>query len=267
MSKLSRDLSKARDAYKNRDVELSKKAHSVFATEQHQQEKGRYLKSIVYGGLDGIITTFAVVAGVKGATLSLAIVLILGIANLLADGMSMGIGDYLSSKSEIEYQKKEREREAWEVENYPEGEKLELIELYQSKGLSEEDAKTVVDIFSKDPKTWVDIMMVEELGILEETESPMGNAIATFISFVIFGAIPLLTYVLALFIDTLASNSVLLFTIACISTGITLFVLGALKTNITGKNLWISGLETLLVGAAAAGAAYLIGFGLSFLVN
>ena len=95
----------------------------------------------------------------------------------------------------------------------------------------------------------------------------MGNAIATFISFLVFGAIPLLTYVIALFIDTLASNSVLLFTIACISTGITLFVLGALKTNITGKNLWISGLETLLVGAAAAGAAYLIGFGLSFLVN
>lgn len=266
MRKIGRDLSKARDAFKKLDPELSKQAHTVFAREQHQQEKGKFLKSIVYGGLDGIVTTFAVVAGVRGAALSIGIVMILGLANLLADGLSMGIGDYLSSKSEIEYQKKEREREAWEVANYPEGEKFELMELYQSKGLSENDAKQVVNIISKDPKTWVEIMMVEELGIIEKTESPIGNAIATFISFVAFGAIPLLTYVLALFIDPLANNPVLLFIISCISTAITLFVLGALKTNLTDKNLWISGLETLMVGTVAAGAAYLIGFGLNFLI-
>ncbi|MBN2155920.1 MAG: VIT1/CCC1 transporter family protein [Candidatus Lokiarchaeota archaeon] len=266
LSKLTRDLKKSREAFEKRDVELSKAAHTTFAPEQHQQEKGKYLKSIVYGGLDGIITTFAVVAGVKGAELSLAIVLILGIANLLADGLSMGIGDFLSSKSEIEYQKKERERETWEVDNFPEGEKQELIELYQQKGLNAEDSKKIVDIFSKNKKTWIDIMMIEELGIIEETESPIGNAIATFISFALFGAIPLITYVLALFIDPLKNNQILLFIIACIVTSITLFILGALKTNITGKKFWISGLETFIVGAIAATAAYLIGFGLSFLI-
>ena len=88
----------------------------------------------MYGGLDGIITTFAVVAGVAGASLSAGVVLILGFANLIADGISMAIGDYLSSKSEREYEAAERKREAWEVEHYPEGEKKELVELYEAQG-------------------------------------------------------------------------------------------------------------------------------------
>ncbi|MHA1713754.1 MAG: VIT1/CCC1 transporter family protein [Candidatus Ranarchaeia archaeon] len=87
---VSRDLKKAREAYKKGDVEGSIYAHTTAAEEPHQIEQGRYIKSIIYGGLDGIITTFAVVAGVTGAALSAVVVLILGISNLVADGISMG---------------------------------------------------------------------------------------------------------------------------------------------------------------------------------
>ena len=154
---LSRDVNKARSAFKEKDIQKMKSAHDVNAPELHQQEHGKYIKSIIYGGLDGIVTTFAVVAGVAGASLSAGVVLILGFANLIADGLSMATGDYLSTKSENEYNKAEREREQWEVDHYPDGEKKELLELYVSKGITEDDAKTMVDIISKNKKVWVDI--------------------------------------------------------------------------------------------------------------
>ncbi|TDT63676.1 VIT1/CCC1 transporter family protein [Fonticella tunisiensis] len=254
----SRNLDKAREAFKTKDVEASRKAHQQRLTseERHNQEQGQYIKSLIYGGLDGIITTFAVVAGVAGASLSAGIVLIMGLANLIADGLSMAIGDYLSTKAEIEYQNAERQREMWEIEHYPEGEKQELVELYMNRGMSPEDAKTVTNIISKYKKAWTDIMMVEELGILEENESPLKNAIATFVSFIVFGFIPVLVYVISNFIPGLQKNT---FTIACALTGITLFILGALKVKITEKNWFLSGLEMLVVGGVAAAAAYLIG--------
>ena len=121
----SRDIEGAKRAFDARDVAASRRAHDHRVPEPHRQEHGKYVKSIVYGGLDGIITTFAVVAGVAGASLAAGIVLILGFANLLADGLSMAIGDFLSTKAENEYNTSERQREAWEVEHYPEGEKQE----------------------------------------------------------------------------------------------------------------------------------------------
>ena len=122
---ITRNLDKAQEAYRHHDPEASKKAHQVGAApEQHQTGHGQYIKSFVYGGLDGIVTTFAVVAGVAGANLSASVVLILGVANLIADGISMAFGDYLSTKAENEYMAMERVRETWETRNYPEGEKI-----------------------------------------------------------------------------------------------------------------------------------------------
>lgn len=254
---LTRDLEKAKEAYKSKDKDASRIAHeNAIANENHQGTAGKYIKSIIYGGLDGTITTFAAVAGVAGASLAPGIVLIIGFANLIADGLSMSIGDYLSTKSEREYNKAEREREAWEVEHYPEGEKKELTELYVAKGMQEADAKAVTEIISKDKKSWVDIMMVEELGILDSDENPLFNALATFASFFIFGFLPMLMYVLALFIPYLKPIQ---FPLACIVTALTLFSLGAIKTRITGKSWFLSGMEMMLVGGVAAVAAYVIG--------
>ena len=257
---LSRNLERARNAFKKRDVQEMRKAHDLAGGEPHKQEQGQYIKSLVYGGLDGIITTFAVVAGVAGASLSSGIVLILGFANLIADGLSMAIGDYLSTKAENEYNQAEREREQWEVENHPEGEKKEMIEIYTAKGIPEEDARTMVDIISKNKKAWVDIMMVEELGIMEADESPLKNALVTFFSFALFGFLPLVAYLLSIVFSVVESNQ---FFVASLLTGLTLFALGALKVRITERNWFISGLEMMVVGGIAATAAYLIGYLLS----
>lgn len=253
---ITRSLEKAKEAYKKRDIELTKKAHLHHGPEQHQQESGQYIKSIVYGGLDGTITTFAVVAGVAGASLSAGIVLILGFANLIADGISMAVGDYLSTKAESEYQKAERKREQWEVEHYPEGEKKEMYELYCAKGFSKEQSKKLVDILSTNKKAWIDTMMIEELGIMESDESPLKNAFATFLSFGFFGLIPLLAYVFAKIFNIAANNT---FTTAIVLTGVTLFALGAVKTKVTGQNWFRAGSEMLVVGGIAAAAAFIIG--------
>ena len=249
-----RNLEKARDAFNNKSNEASIIAHD-WKNEPHN-DQGKYIKSLIYGGLDGIITTFAVVAGVAGASLNIGVVLILGFANLIADGLSMAIGDYLSTKAENEYQQIERERETWEVENYPEGEKKEMIEIYISKGMNEEDANEIVEILSRNKETWINVMMAEELGIVETEESPIKNALVTFISFLIFGFVPLIAYVLSKFIPAMESST---FIIACILTATTLFILGALKVKVTMKNWIKSGLEMLLVGGIAAIASFVIG--------
>lgn len=257
---ISRNLDKAREAYKDRDAAASKAAHATTGAIELHRAGGQYIKSLIYGGLDGIITTFAVVAGVAGASLSAGIVLILGFANLIADGLSMAIGDYLSTRAENEYAATERKREEWEVENYPEGEKQEMVELYMEKGIEAGDAKQITDILSKYQSAWVDVMMVEELGILEESESPIKNALVTFLSFGVFGFIPLLAYVLARFVPFFDEHA---FILASALTGFTLFVLGVQKVRFTSKHWFSSGFEMLIIGGIAAVAAYGIGVLLS----
>lgn len=268
---LSRNLDKARKAYKENDVEMSKKAHqgdkletevalnenkALLEHSEKHKKGGEFLKSAVYGGLDGMITTYSVVMGAGGASLGVAVVLILGIANMIGDGLSMALGDYLSTKSEQEYQKSEKKRETWEVENNLEGEKQEMIEVYKGKGLSEEDAKSLTETIAKHKEAFVAIMMVEELGLIENDEHPGKGALVTFISFLFFGFIPLLPFVIAK-ISGLEDS---LFIVSTVLTGFSLFSLGVLKTIFTMGKWYYQGLETLTVGAIAAGASFLIGW-------
>lgn len=252
---IAKKLEKAREAFKKNDKDHSKHVHDHHGVESHQQT-GAFLRSAVYGGLDGIITTFAIVSGVAGARLDVAIVLILGFSNLIADGISMGVGDYLSSKSEKEYHKSERAREEWEVENYFQGEKNEMIDIYVKKGYSQEDATKIINLLSKNKKAFVDSMMVDELGIMESDENPIKNGAVTFGSFVVFGFVPLFAFVGAWLFNWFG-NSV--FFLSIILTGVTMFTLGALKVRITGRNWFTSGIEMLLVGSLAAGASYGVG--------
>ncbi|MBI4976754.1 MAG: VIT1/CCC1 transporter family protein [Spirochaetes bacterium] len=262
---LTRSLDKARDAFKNKSIDATIAAHSPGArADESHKAGGEHIKSVVYGGLDGTITTFAAVAGVTGAALAPAIVLIMGFANLIADGLSMAIGDYLSTKAEKEYEAAEKTREEWEMTHYPDGEKTELVELYISKGMPKKDAATIVNTIAKHKKAWLDIMMVEELGIIPNNESPMKSALVTFVSFLVFGFIPIAAYVVSQFVPAFRAQT---FVVACILTGGTLFLLGALKTRITGRNWFFSGLEMLAVGSVAAAAAYGIGFLISGLVK
>lgn len=120
----------------------------AMAKEAHKKG-GERMKTCLFGGLDGIITTFAVVAGAGGGGLSVGVVLIMGFSSLVADALSMGVGDALSSKAETEVAEKEMQREAWELENYPEGEIKEMVEIYEGRGFEHEDARLIVTTMAK----------------------------------------------------------------------------------------------------------------------
>lgn len=219
------------------------------------QKFQEYLAEFVYGGIDGSVTTFAVVAGSVGAGLDSTVIIILGFANLFADGFAMSIGAYLSSKTDVDNYEKHKAIEYWEVENVPEKEKDEIREIFQRKGFKGKLLEDVVETITADKDRWVDVMMKEELGLIEENKSPFKIGLITFLSFLLLGFIPLIVYVLDIVINI--SGNLLIW-----STSLTFFsfgLIGYLKGVVNGKNRFISVFTTLLMGAAAALVAYYVG--------
>jgi vacuolar iron transporter family protein len=255
-----RSLDAAKAAHKSNDIEASKAAHDTKVSHSENHSKvGGHIKSIVFGGLDGIITTFAVVAGAAGGGLSVDVILILGFSSVFADAVSMGVGDALSTKAENEYILAEKRREEWELENYPEGEIEEMIDLYEKKGLPRKDAETVINIMAKHKEFFVDVMMAEELELQvpAEDDNPWVDGGVTFCSFVFFGTIPLLAYAVFYSVELYDSER---FIIACCLTAICLFALGVTKSRFTEQNWLSAGSEILTLGGAVAGLAYFLGW-------
>ena len=216
-----------------------------------------YVRDFVYGGIDGAVTTFAIVAGVVGAALASKIVVILGLANLLADGFSMAAGNYSGTKADRDRVARIRLVEEDHVTNQPEGEREEVRQILRAKGLSGEALDAAVEAITADRDRWIRFMLSEEYGLASVLPNPVRAAAATFIAFVVCGAFPLLPYLLAMDDP---------FPIASIMTGCVFFGIGAAKSLWAPEPWWRSGLETLLIGAAAAAVAYWIGFLLSDLV-
>lgn len=264
-------VQQAREAYERRDVQAGAAAHDPAAIqvgahparEPHEQERGRYLSEAVYGASDGIVTTFAVVAGVTGAALPPSIVLILGLANLLGDGFSMGAGAYLGERSRQDWERKERDRELWEIEHFPEGEREEIRAIFRAKGFTGELLERAVDAITADRERWVETMMREELHIIPAHKEPLRAGLTTLASFVVAGAIPLVSYVAAGLSPLLRRHS---FWVAVGVTLATLFGVGAARSLVTFKSWRRTGLEMLLVGGLAAAVAYVVGFLLQGLV-
>jgi VIT1/CCC1 family predicted Fe2+/Mn2+ transporter len=256
----------ARQAYENRDLAAARHAHQDDWIEKavHATTSGAYIADMVFGASDGIVTTFAVVSGVVGADLSAAVVLILGFANLFADGLSMAVGNLLSKRSERQYQREERRREAWEVDHMPEKEQHEVRQIYRRKGFSGPDLDRAVEIITADRDRWVDVMMVEELGIIEDQTRPLYHAVATFVAFALAGFVPLLAHVLAYPFALFHAHA---FGLACLLTAAVLFWVGAARTFVTRGRWWLSGLEMLGVGGLAAAAAYAVGYVLKGLAS
>lgn len=223
---------------------------------KHNTSTGTYLKNWVYGGIDGIITTFAVVSGVVGANLSSSIILILGFANLIADGISMAVGDYLSEKSKKDYYLVEKKNEEKFLKSDPKGEKTLLEKLYLNKGFNKKDSRTIVNIFAKNKNNLIKEILNEELDLNYERNKPVRGGIVTFLSFLFFGFIPLLLFVIASLFKITITNS---FLWASLLSGAALFVLGVLKSRLTGKSWLNSGIQVLIVGGLAALAAYFVG--------
>ncbi len=214
-----------------------------------------YIGEFVYGGIDGSVTTFAVVAGAAGAQLDSAVVIILGFANLIADGFAMSVGSYLSTKSEKQKYQKHKNTEYWEVDNMPEKEREEIREIYAAKGFEGELLEQVVDQITADKDRWVDVMMKEELEMAEETKSPFAMGAVTFISFVILGFIPLIIYVIDYTVGTTAD----LFLYSSVMTFIIFGLIGWAKSYVTNTSRIRGMFETLFLGGSAAVLAYIVG--------
>ena len=229
--------------------------------ENHASQKAKYVKNIIYGGLDGIITTFSIIAAAVGANLEMKTIIAMGVANLIADGLSMGLGDYLSSHFENKYIYSEKAKEEHEYIHNKDYEIEELKELYVAEGLSEEDSGKIVDILSKDgyKDIFLKHMVNLELGLELPDNNPVKDGMVTFGSFLIFGFIPVFFYIVFYasgvdYYDT--------FITICFISAVTMFFLGCFQAYLTKQKILTAGLIIMGNGILASSCAFGIGYGI-----
>ena len=223
-----------------------------------------HFDDFIYGSIDGAVTTFAIVAGVVGASLSPGIILILGFANLFADGFSMAAANYQASKARNEYIEMKRKQEEWEIDNLEEQEKDEIREIYTKKGFKDELLEEIVRIITSRRKVWVDTMMKEELGLIEDEKKPLDSSISTFIGFNLIGLIPLVPFMTFMAIGVEPNSEAFFYSAIFVVSAF--FIVGVVKGKIVKKSKISSGIYTLIIGGTAATVAYLVGYGLNFLI-
>ena len=243
----------------DRDPELERlrEEHTSGAIDARLDDQSQsYLRDFVYGAIDGIVTTFAVVAGVAGAGLADRVVVILGAANLLADGFSMAVSNLLGSRAEAQQRERARLEEERHIRLLPEGEREEIRRIYAAKGLEGETLEAVVEAITADRELWLNTMITEELGFSPEERSPLRAAAMTFAAFVALGSLPLLIFVAqsALNLEVNAP-----FAWSAVLAGVAFFAVGTVKARFVEQAWWKAGLETLALGGAAAALAYAVG--------
>lgn len=218
--------------------------------------KHSYLRDFIYGAVDGLVTTFAVVSGVAGAALAPSIVLILGTANLVADGFSMAVSNFLATRSDQELRTMARRMEELHIEKVPMGEREEVRQIFAAKGFSGKELERIVKVITSDRKRWVDTMLKEELGLTIEGSSPGRAACTTFSAFTLIGSLPLMAFFFNFVFPKFSFNP---FIVSTCLTGAAFFTVGAFKSRFVGQNWWRAGMETFFIGSAAASFAYFVG--------
>lgn len=210
------------------------------------------VRDVVIGMSDGLTVPFALAAGISGAVSSSHIVVVAGLAEIVAGSIAMGLGGYLAAKSDAEHYESERKREESEIVKLVDDEIKETRDIFQSYGLTEEETVPVVASLQKRPTSWVDFMMRFELG-LERPDPRRALTSATTIAgaYVAGGFIPLSPYMLF----HTASQA---FWYSVLVTLVALAVFGYIKGRFTGAKPLRSGFQTVVIGGLAAGAAYLI---------
>lgn len=208
------------------------------------------LRDVVYGGIDGSVTTFAIVAGVAGAGLSPFIIVALGLANVLADGFSMAAGNYSGTKAELDNIRRIRSIEERHIRLYPEGERDEVHAILSQKGLSGRVLDEATDAITANRDNWINLMIEGEYGLGSVDPNPFKAAMATFLAFLVAGMVPLLPFLLSF--DRAFQLSITM-------TMAVFFIIGALKSRWSLAPWWRSGLETFAIGGAAALMAYFVG--------
>jgi VIT1/CCC1 family predicted Fe2+/Mn2+ transporter len=218
-------------------------------------KRHHYLGDFVLGAVDGAVTTFAVVAGATGANLSCGVALVLGLANVFADGFSMAVGNFLRARSDLQLLARYRQQEEMHIEQFPEGEREEIRQIFQSKGFNGETLENVVRVITEDRRQWVDTMLTEEWGLQLEPPLPWRAGLATFVAFLLAGFVPLAPLFFRL--QGPASD---LFLISAVLTACTFFLIGLLRGRVVNEQPLWSGVETLFIGGSAATVAYLVGW-------
>jgi vacuolar iron transporter family protein len=209
-----------------------------------------YLRDWIYGGIDGAVTTFAVISGVVGAELSPGIILVVGLANILADGFSMAASNFLGTRAEQDEIEHLEEVEHRHIETDPEGEQEEVRQIYEAKGFEGKELDRVVELITSDRDRWVRTMLTEEYGLPQAVRSPWRAAMSTLSAFIICGLAPIVPFILEM------PHA---FAVASIVTGAVFFTIGSVKSLWSPAPWWRSGLLTLLVGSIAAALAYGVG--------
>jgi len=215
-----------------------------------------YLRDWIYGGIDGVVTTFAVVAGVVGADLPSKVVLVLGLANLVADGFAMAAGNYSGTQADRDDYDRLLAVERKHIPIVPDGEREEIRQIFGGKGFSGDELERIVDVITADDSRWAKTMVVEEYGLAPTPKSPVLAALSTFAAFMLCGLVPLVTY--------LGLGGI----VPCvIATGVVFFAIGAIKSRWSLTTWWRSGFGTFCIGMSAAALAFCVGFGFRMLFN
>ena len=237
--------------------------HSPEAIKQRLKNpsKQQNISDAVLGGIDGCVTTFAIVAGAVGAGFPSSVALVLGFANLFADGFSMGVSNYESIVAQREFTAAIKRTEEEHIDRIPEGEREEIRQIFQQKGFSGDTLEEIVKTICQDRRLWIDTMLTEEYGIPKASASPWKSGFTTFAAFLIVGAMPLLPFL----INSLTMHQQ--FLISSVIAGVMFFSIGMFKSFLFSMPVLISGLRTLLTGGAAAGLAYLTGYILRTVFN
>lgn len=218
--------------------------------------KYNWLPDFVYGGIDGAVTTFAVVAGVVGAELSTPVILILGFANLFADGFSMAVGKFSSDRAEMERIAHIRKSEEESIQLKPLEERQEVRQILKKLGFRGRELSSAEKVITSNPGVWVKVMLHHEFNVIEENVNPLKGAFATFLAFLAIGLIPLIGYSIQ---GLFAWESRQVFWGTCVATLVALFIVGTVKSRFSERHCLLAGLETALIGGVAAAIAFLIG--------
>ncbi len=231
---------------------------NAISTRLDQLNEAPYIDDAVLGAIDGSVTTVAIVAGALGAQLSGLTVLILGVANLLADGVSMAVGNYQRARSDEKHHASVRRIEESHIDHHPQGEREEIRQIYARKGFQPPLLDDIVDTITQDRDRWVQTMLQEEWGLAMSSQSPVRVGIVTFVSFVAAGAIPLLP-----FLWQASGESPVGVGASAALAGATFVAIGVLRARIFGENVLLGGLGTLGTGGGAAFLAYAVAWGLA----
>lgn len=236
---------------KDKQTLISEHQPEVIRKRLSSGPKTQNISDAVLGGIDGCITTFSVVSGSVGAGFPSSVAVVLGFANLFADGFSMAISNYESSKAGQEYFDSIKQTEETHIEQVPEGEREEIRQIFEAKGFEGEILETIVNTITANKRVWLEIMLMEEHGLSHITQKkPSTAAGVTFLAFVAVGAIPLLPYI----VTSLEMSQQ--FLMSALLAGTMFFLIGMLKSIALAQPVFLSGIRTLLTGGVAATLAY-----------